>query len=441
MGEPQPRGGEADRHGRVFDTLDEGVVVQDRDGIVRDFNAAALRLLGLTPEQLRGRVPVDSGWRVTWENGAPLHVVERPLRTVLQIALERGSLTIGIRKPDGSTAWVAISSHVVYDDEHGAAENVVSTMTDVTAQRAMELENAHYREIIDTLNASYRILEESPIGMCSVDVDGNVLRSNMAFLALGGAETTSILELVPEDDRATLRDAFARLIEGQSPSVRIETRIRRPTDVATWCEITAVAMRQGLPDAAILLLINDVTERRRREARLRQLAERDPLTGLHNRRSFVHVLSERLHALDRGRRPNADWTLMVIDLDGFKEVNDTCGHAVGDTVLVAVAAGIRDRTRVDDTVGRLGGDEFAVLFASRAASNASTIGDEIIARVSDAALAIPGAPPVTASIGIVHLQPGHDADETLAAADRAMYDAKRAGKARCVDAGFAFSSP
>ena len=271
--------------------------------------------------------------------------------------------------------------------------------------------------------------------MCSVDAQGNVLRGNMAFLTLGGAEQTSILALVPDDDRPVLRDAFARLIDGLTPSVRIETRIRRPTGASTWCEITAVAMRQGLPDAAILLLINDVTERRRREARLRQLAERDPLTGLHNRRSFEHVLRERLSSLEHGRRAGVDWTLMVIDLDGFKEVNDTCGHPGGDAVLVAVAAGIRDRTRVDDIVGRLGGDEFAVLLQSRAASDAAAIGEDIIARISAAARTVAGAPPITASIGIVHLRPGRSADVTLAAADQAMYEAKRAGKARVIDAG------
>jgi diguanylate cyclase (GGDEF)-like protein/PAS domain S-box-containing protein len=427
-----PRPGDADRR-RVFDTLDEGVVVQDADGAVRDFNAAALRMLGLTPEQLRGRAPVDAHWNVSWENGTPLRSVDRPLRTVLQTALERGRLAVGVRE-GAATRWLAISSHLVYDDED-ARETVVSTMTDVTAQREMELQNAHYREIIDTLNASYHILEESPIGMCSVDAQGTVLRGNMAFLTLGGAEQTSILALVPDDDRPVLRDAFARLIDGLTPSVRIETRIRRPTGAATWCEITAVAMRQGLPDAAILLLINDVTERRRREARLRQLAERDPLTGLHNRRSFEHVLRERLSSLEQGRRAGADWTLMLIDLDGFKEVNDTCGHARGDAVLVAVAAGIRDRTRVDDVVGRLGGDEFAVLLQSRAALDATAIGEDIIARISAAARTVEGAPPVSASIGIVHLRPGRSADVTLAAADQAMYEAKRAGKARVVDAG------
>jgi diguanylate cyclase (GGDEF)-like protein len=230
-------------------------------------------------------------------------------------------------------------------------------------------------------------------------------------------------------------------MDGRTPSVRIETRMQQPTGTTIWCEITAVAMRAGLPNAAILLLINDVTERRRREARLRQLAERDPLTGVHNRRSFVHVLRERLGALDRGRRADTDWILMLIDLDGFKEVNDTLGHAGGDAVLIAVAGGIRDRTRVEDTVGRLGGDEFAVLLQSRSGTDAGAIGDEMIARIAAAARSVAGAPPISASIGIVHLGAGRGPDEILAAADRAMYEAKRAGKARCVDAGAVLSRP
>ena len=435
MTEPTPSSvREGKRRRRVFDTLSEGVIVQGTDGIVRDFNSPALRMLGLTPEQLYSRAPVHTRWHVAWEDRTP--VGDQPVQALLRRAFERGQVTVTVRKADGESVWLAIASTIVGADEDNAEATIVATITDVTAQRDMALENARYRDIIDTLDASYRILEESPIGMCSVDADGNVLRNNMAFLALGGGETTSIMPLVPEDDRATLRDAFARLLDGRTASVRIETRIRRPDGTATWCELTAVAMRRGLPDAAILLLANDVTERRRREARLRQLAERDPLTGLHNRRSFVRVLRERLAALQQpSRRADATWTLMLIDLDGFKDVNDTLGHAGGDAVLVAVAAGIRDRTRVDDAVGRLGGDEFAVLLQTHEAEHAIAIGNEIIARVEEAAGSVEGAPPVSASIGIVHLRPGRGADATLAAADSAMYDAKRAGKARCVDAG------
>jgi diguanylate cyclase (GGDEF)-like protein/PAS domain S-box-containing protein len=436
MANPLPSiGGGAERRRRLFDALDQGVIVQDIDGAVRDWNASALRLLDLSAEQLRGSAKLDPRWRVSADNGALLYDADAPVRTLLQRALERGSITAAVSARGETTRWVAITSHVVRADDDAARDTIVSTLTDVTAQRAAEQQNVRYREIIDTLDASHRILEESPIGMCSVDVRGNVLRSNMAFLALAGAETTSILSIVPSEDRETLGNELARLLDGRTPSVRLETRMRRPTGAETWCEITAVAMRQGMPDAAILLLINDVTERRRREVRLRQLAERDPLTGLHNRRSFSQALRERLAALDRpARRGAGEWTLLLFDLDGFKDVNDTCGHAGGDAVLVAVAAAIRDRTRVDDTVGRLGGDEFAVLFRSVERSEAAAIGEQIIERIAEAARSVAGAPPVSASVGIVRLRPGSRAEEMLDAADRAMYRAKRAGKARVVEA-------
>ncbi len=434
MADPLPSvRGDAARRRRLFDSLDEGIVLQDADGTVRDWNAAALRMLALAPEQLAARAPVDPGWQLSWEPPSGPHDAGAPVRSLLRRLLERGRITVAVRSPAAATRWIAISSHGAFDDDEPARETIVSTLTDVTAQRATERENAHYREIIDTLDASYRILEESPVGMCSVDLDGNVLRSNMAFLALGGAQATSVVAMVPEEDRGTLRHAFTRLMDGHTPSVRIETRVRKPSGGEAWCEITAVAMRQGLPDAAILLLINDVSERRRREVRLRQLAEMDPLTGLHNRRSFIHALRERLTSLERARRAREEWALLLIDLDGFKDVNDTCGHAAGDAVLIAVAAAIRDRTRLDDTVGRLGGDEFAVLFRSGVPDAVAT-GEQIIERIAEAARSVDGAPPVSASVGVVRLRAERGAEEMLQAADDAMYRAKRAGKARVVEA-------
>ena len=434
--EPSPNpGGESERPPRLLDALDEGVIVTAGD-VVRDCNAAALCLLGMTAEQLRGHERLGSGWLAYWDHGTPLDDAGRALRLAFRHARERGTITIGIHRQDGSRGWIAFSCRVARDEADGDKELFVYTLRDLTAQRELEQENAHYRGIVDTLHASYSILEQSPIAMCSIDVDGHVVRGNMAFLALAGAETPSILALIAEEERAALRDAFAKLGEGAGPPLRLETRIRRPNGGATWCEITAVAMHEGLPDAAILLLINDVTERRRRETRLRQLAERDPLTGVHNRRSFLQVLRERLVSLDRpGRRGDAEWTVMLIDLDGFKDVNDTCGHAGGDAVLIAVAAGIRERMRLDDVVARLGGDEFAVLMQSRIPYDAIAVGEQIIARIAEDARTVPGAPPVTASIGIVRLRAGRGADATLAAADAAMYEAKRAGKARCVEAG------
>lgn len=406
--------------------------MRDGRGDVCDWNPAALRMLGLDDEQLRRPETRDRRWQLT-NDGLRSVASADPLAEALAIASELGQATVTVRKADGSVARITVRGNDGIDDARlGVPNATVFTLVDVTAQRQAESENARYREIIDTLDDSHRILEESPVGICAVDVDGRVLRNNMAFLALAGCDTPTIFSLVRDDDAETLREEFSRLLDGRASSVRIETRISLPGRPAKWCEITAVAMRQGRSDAAILLLLNDVTERRRRETRLRQLAERDPLTGVHNRRSFIHVLRERLRALAHtaGGRPENDSALLLLDLDGFKSINDTWGHAVGDAVLTAVAAGIRDRTRVADTVGRLGGDEFALLLELREPASASAIAEDLIARIGDAARSVIDRPEVTASVGIVHLRAEFNADEALDLADRAMYAAKRAGKGR-----------
>jgi diguanylate cyclase (GGDEF)-like protein/PAS domain S-box-containing protein len=420
---------------RVLDALGAGVIVRDASGAILDWNSATLQMLHLTVAQLVGEEQRGAGWRLLAEDDAPFPNAGDGLQAALDRAAGTGRTVVCILAGGRATAWIAIDAHAEPDDGHDVIETTF-TLTDITAQCAAERENERYREIIDALDASHRILEESPVAICSVDVRGDILRGNMAFLGLAGIDAHSIFSLVPPEDHAALRDAFVGLMNGRTTSVRRETQLVRGSGPPLWCEITAVAMRQGLSDAAILLLVSDVTEWHEREVRLRQLAERDPLTGVHNRRSFVNVLTDCLRRLrSRGRRAATDHALLLIDLDGFKHVNDTCGHAGGDAVLVAVAAGIRERTRAADTVGRLGGDEFVALLELRDAASAAAIAQEIIDRVQEAALSVPGAPPVSASIGIVHLNPACSAQRTLGQADRAMYEAKHTGKARFVDVG------
>ena len=236
--EPSPNPtGESERP-RLLDTLDEGVIVTAGDTI-RDCNAAALSLLGMTAEQLRGHERLEPGWLAFWDHGTPLDDAGRALRLAFRHARERGTINIGIHRQDGSRGWMALSCRAARDDEDRAKELFVYTLRDLTAQRELEQENAHYREIVDTLHASYSILEQSPIAMCSIDADGQVVRGNMAFLTLAGAETTSILALVPDEERDALRDALGKLGDGAAPPLRLETRVRGPGGASTWCEITA----------------------------------------------------------------------------------------------------------------------------------------------------------------------------------------------------------
>jgi len=158
---------------------------------------------------------------------------------------------------------------------------------------------------------------------------------------------------------------------------------------------------------------------RRTESRLATLALHDPLTGLANRRFLMEELA---HVMTVG----GDTSLLFLDLDDFKAINDTHGHEAGDDVIVEVARRLVEQTRAEDRVARLGGDEFVILCAGTVAADAEAMADRIVA-----AMRAPFGPhAVTASIGVVTVREGSSPADILQLADAAMYRAKQAGRDR-----------
>jgi diguanylate cyclase (GGDEF)-like protein/PAS domain S-box-containing protein len=169
-----------------------------------------------------------------------------------------------------------------------------------------------------------------------------------------------------------------------------------------------------------MLVAHDITDRKTHEHRLRQWASRDGLTGLWNRERLLGEL-DRFLAEGR-RRDDSAGSLLYVDLDGFKVVNDSQGHAAGDELLRAVAQAIEGRVRYTDTVARIGGDEFAVLLPGTTAAQADRVAEKIEAAVAAAWPNARGG----ASVGVIELARGAgSAADALAQADRAMYEVKR----------------
>jgi diguanylate cyclase (GGDEF)-like protein len=197
-----------------------------------------------------------------------------------------------------------------------------------------------------------------------------------------------------------------------------------------WCHVEAsVTVPAEDPDIiGPVLNIRDVTERASLQDELRIQATYDPLTALGNRRLF----HERLrHALELQGRSNEPLSVLFIDLDHFKRINDTAGHAVGDEVLVQVADRLRTCLRPADTAARLGGDEFAVLLEGTSAAQALQVAERVLTaleppyRLSDRSLT------VTASVGVTTADGGtRSGDALLRDADVAMYQAKAQGRDR-----------
>lgn len=190
-----------------------------------------------------------------------------------------------------------------------------------------------------------------------------------------------------------------------------------------------------MPDGSRLLVgcISDISEFRRAEALVRHLAEHDALTDLPNRRHFAKKVEE---AADTTKCTKSAYSILLIDLDRFKPINDVYGHTMGDAVLCEIASRLQSAVREGDTVARLGGDEFAVICAVDTTTDdtieaASNLANRIIAKISVPIVLGENSFNVGASIGIaVCPQDGRDQDELLKSADLAMYGAKRDGRGR-----------
>jgi diguanylate cyclase (GGDEF)-like protein/PAS domain S-box-containing protein len=237
---------------------------------------------------------------------------------------------------------------------------------------------------------------------------------------------TPLAEIVHTEDIDRLRRAWVRVIGGTlGSSVEIEARLRRRD--GAWRHVWArlVNHRDDPAVAGVVINVADVSERRQHEEELTYITLHDSLSGLANR----DLLQQRLeHALEE-RRPGGVHSLLYIDFDDFKSINDTLGHAAGDAFLISIAQRLTLSMRPQDTVARIGGDEYAVLL-ERTGERESVAAAERLIRALKAQLIVEGKElRPSASIGIATTVADSASPETLIAdADLAMYFAKRSGK-------------
>lgn len=236
-----------------------------------------------------------------------------------------------------------------------------------------------------------------------------------------------LVELVHPDDAQTVAAFIDRVAATQRRLGPAEWRFRCADGSWLHAETVATNLLRDAHVGGIVLTTRDVTERKRAEAEWRHRAYHDPLTNLPNRAFFMDRLQSSLAA---GQRRSDAVAVLFVDLDGFKEVNDTLGHEAGDRLLVELADRLRRALREQDVIARLGGDEFAIVLVDVVEPNdAVQTAERILDRLREPVL-LDGQPiPIRASIGIALGTPGRDRPDTvLRQADSALYAAKRAGK-------------
>jgi diguanylate cyclase (GGDEF)-like protein len=222
-------------------------------------------------------------------------------------------------------------------------------------------------------------------------------------------------------------------LAGEADVYRDEIQVKRHDGRQVWVDLTMSVIREenGKP-LYLLTQLLDIQARKEAEEKLRHLADHDPLSGVFNRRRFEVELDDELGHEAQHARSSA---VLLFDVDDFKQINDTLGHAAGDAVIVRLGETLRNQVRTGDVVARLGGDEFAILLRRIDIAGAERIATKIreSARVS-LARAIDKPTPIGLSVGVAMIDgaTGTSADEILARADTCLYEAKRLGGDRVV---------
>ncbi|SOC52232.1 PAS domain S-box-containing protein/diguanylate cyclase (GGDEF) domain-containing protein [Blastococcus aggregatus] len=278
----------------------------------------------------------------------------------------------------------------------------------------------------------------APVGLALTTPDGVLVDVNPAFCALlerTGEELygTSLLDLIHPEGASAARVAHADLLADTSRPMRHETRLVRAGSTVVPVQLTASWVEETPEGQAahLVVIVEDITERKALEAQLVHRSLHDPLTGLPNRLLF----QDRLwHALERGQRERTPTCVLIMDLDGFKAVNDELGHPMGDLVLVAFADRLRSVLRASDTAARLGGDEFSIVCENTDRPDAEVLAARLRAAVT-APLELSGHEvSIGISIGIGSApggeEPGDVHERVIRAADDAMYADKAARRRR-----------
>lgn len=389
------------------------VLTRLEDGEVRYVNLRACELFEIPIDQMIGRrAPdfyVDSSERSAF--------IEQ-----LRLAGRVEGFVAKLKTRNGRSFWALMSAQRLV---HQGEDCFMVGFSDVTAQKLAELAVRQSEQNVRALFAAAPV----PLILSRVR-DQMVLLANQRAADLFEVPLEEVVGqrspdfYVNKDERDAVVDQLLQHGRAEDSLARFRTRSGR----LFWGTLSGRVLDfEG--DGCFLVGLHDVTAHKELEERLRELAMRDALTGLFNRRYFLELADVQLQRSERSSMP---LTLCMFDADHFKAVNDEHGHAAGDEVLKAIARAAESAVRAGDVLARIGGEEFAVLLPETSPSDAGRVAERIRSAVENLALQSEEHKRIhpTVSVGIATSPAGGDIEALLREADAALYRAKQAGRNR-----------
>ncbi|MFZ4536627.1 EAL domain-containing protein [Propionivibrio sp.] len=410
----------------VYENSSEAMVVTDANNVILDVNPAFTLLTGYSASEAIGQTPgiLNSGRHD-----------EAFYQSMWQSLKDTGVWCgeIWNRRKNGEIYPERLTINTIFD-ESGTVHRRVALFNDITERKQIETD----------LRVAATAFE-SQEGMTITDTNGAILRVNKAFTRITGYSAEEVVGQNPRlrnsgrQDTAFYAAMWESIVNTGSWQGEIWNRRKNGEAYPEWLSVTAVKGEDGRV-THFVGTFTDITERKAAADKIEHLAFYDHLTQLPNRRLMLDRLEQALIGCARRNRQGA---LMLIDLDNFKTLNDTLGHAVGDRLLVEAACRLESCIRADDTVARLGGDEFVVILegleeGKQAAVQAEGVAAKILTSLGQPYLldvTLNGEEPrkcshqCTSSIGITLFRDHTiSVDELVKRADTAMYQAKSAGR-------------
>lgn len=403
----------------LTDNIPGMVAYWSRDLRCRFANAAYFEWFGKTPEQMRGiRIQDLMGEELFRKNEPFIGAALRGERQHFERTLTKADGTVGY-------TW----AQYIPDMHDDGVRGFVVLVSDITQLKRAEIALAESELKLKT------IIETEPECVKLVAPDGTLLQMNRAGLDMieAGSETEvvghDLTEFVAPEYRQAFVELSRKVVRGESGMLEFESIGLRGG--RRWLETHAVPMRDA--DGRITGLLGvtrDITARKQIEEELRRLAQTDALTNLANRRHFTTLAEQEL---SRTQRYGGPLSMLMMDIDFFKRINDSYGHKAGDIVLRRFADLSRQVLREIDPMGRIGGEEFAVILSHTDGRGALEVAERLRRKVADAEIILPDGTAVnfTVSIGVASWSiTCKDVDALLSQADQALYRAKSEGRNR-----------